>query len=184
MEQHRSKTGEKITYDTISEATGISKAALSRMASQSKENPYLARIDTLEKLCKFFHCTFDDLLERKSLRQDWNAGLRLYESRDSSSLMQYLGFIPMATATLCLFFLVDMGSQNVVKWLEKGAVGHAQVSYLLKGVWEKAGNAFSSRTGTLQKFGWTKELRNLRKGFSELWRGPTVLFKEVCWCVF
>jgi hypothetical protein len=37
--------------------------------------------------------------------------------------------------------------------LEKGAVGHAQVSYLLKGVWEKAGNAFSPRTGTLQKFG-------------------------------
>jgi len=53
------KTNKKITYDTITEETGISKMTLSRMSSQ---RGYNATVENIERLCNYFQCTPNDLI--------------------------------------------------------------------------------------------------------------------------
>ncbi|MDM8522793.1 helix-turn-helix transcriptional regulator [Desulfococcaceae bacterium HSG8] len=53
------RTGKKITYETIAEATGISKMTISRMAARPGYN---ASAETIEKLCRFFECSIEELV--------------------------------------------------------------------------------------------------------------------------
>ncbi|SLM27842.1 conserved hypothetical protein [Desulfamplus magnetovallimortis] len=50
----------KITYENVPQVTGISKTTLSRI-STGKVAP---NADVLEKLCRYFDCGFDDLMNR------------------------------------------------------------------------------------------------------------------------
>ncbi len=52
-------TGEKLTYERLSEGTGLSRHTIRRLAENQT-----ARVDltTLDKLCKFFNCDVGDLL--------------------------------------------------------------------------------------------------------------------------
>ncbi len=49
----------KITYEIISNATGISKTTLSKIASK---RGYKTNSENIEKLCQFFECTPDQLM--------------------------------------------------------------------------------------------------------------------------
>lgn len=59
MLRKSAKLNQKITYDMITEETGISRMTLSRMSSQRGYNPTM---DNIEKLCKYFDCTPNDLI--------------------------------------------------------------------------------------------------------------------------
>ena len=59
MAQHSDRTGERLTYDTLNEATGISPNTLSRMATNQQSR---FDKDVLERLCDFFGCELHDLL--------------------------------------------------------------------------------------------------------------------------
>jgi putative transcriptional regulator len=50
----------KIRLDDLSSATGISKNTLSRMQSAQGYN---TKIENLDKLCAYFDCRIEDLLE-------------------------------------------------------------------------------------------------------------------------
>ena len=50
----------RITIAEITEATGINRVTLSRMINQKG---YSTVTDNLDKLCKFFNCTSDELAE-------------------------------------------------------------------------------------------------------------------------
>ena len=54
------KENRRVTLKKISEATGIHKTTLSKI--QSKRG-YTTTTDTLEKLCLYLECSFDDLME-------------------------------------------------------------------------------------------------------------------------
>lgn len=57
--QQEIATGEKITYESLSSAVGLSKTTLNRLAEGKTD-----RIDflTLDKLCRYFQCNVSDLL--------------------------------------------------------------------------------------------------------------------------
>lgn len=59
MLRKSAKTNKKITYDVISKKTSISKITLSRLASKKGHN---ASTETIEKLCKYFDVTPDQLM--------------------------------------------------------------------------------------------------------------------------
>ena len=59
MLRKSAKLNRKITYDMITKETGISRMTLSRMSSQRGYNPTM---DNIEKLCKYFDCTPNDLI--------------------------------------------------------------------------------------------------------------------------
>jgi len=54
------KTGRRITMKEISEATGINRMTLSRMANV---RGYSTSTDTLDKLCAFFACGVSDVAQ-------------------------------------------------------------------------------------------------------------------------
>jgi putative transcriptional regulator len=60
MSDYSEKTGKKLTYKALAEATGVSKAAIESMGSRGQYN---ASLDVIDKLCGFFVCTVQDLLE-------------------------------------------------------------------------------------------------------------------------
>ena len=51
--------GKRLTYDIVSERSGVSKMTLSRLASQPDYN---AKMDSIVKLCNYFQCTPNDLI--------------------------------------------------------------------------------------------------------------------------
>jgi len=59
MKRKSAATGKKITYTDIEDATGISYATLSRINSTVGYN---IKIDHIEKLCRYFGCTPNDLI--------------------------------------------------------------------------------------------------------------------------
>lgn len=66
MESYAEKHGERITYQDLSERTGIAKATLEAIGSRPNYNPTLSTIDTL---CECLECSVDDLLEYTSRNQ-------------------------------------------------------------------------------------------------------------------
>ena len=60
METHHRRTGERITYEKLSAATGLSRATLASIASRET---YDTRLSTIEKLCRALGCLPGDLLE-------------------------------------------------------------------------------------------------------------------------
>lgn len=46
----------RITYDEITQKTGISRQTLTKLATKKGHN---VTVDIVEKLCRFFNCTFD-----------------------------------------------------------------------------------------------------------------------------
>jgi DNA-binding Xre family transcriptional regulator len=60
MEAYRQRTGVRLTYESISEHTGISVATLQSLAARPGYN---TRLSTIEKLCHEFDCAPGDLLE-------------------------------------------------------------------------------------------------------------------------
>ena len=60
MTLYRERTGTRMTYDSLSAATGISVAALQSMGSRTGYNATLA---TVEKICRAAGCTPGELLE-------------------------------------------------------------------------------------------------------------------------
>jgi len=60
MEEHRRRTGERITYGTLSKRTGLARATLASLASRRSYN---TRLSTIEKICRVLGCAPGDLLE-------------------------------------------------------------------------------------------------------------------------
>ena len=60
MEAYRQRTGTKLTYELLSEQTGIALTTLQSLAARSGYN---TRLSTIEKLCIALHCSLSDLLE-------------------------------------------------------------------------------------------------------------------------
>lgn len=53
MEAHRSRTGERMTYERLAQATGLSRGTLESLASRPGYNTTL---DTIAKLCHALNC--------------------------------------------------------------------------------------------------------------------------------
>ena len=60
MEIFRRRTGVRLTYESLSEKTGISVNTLQSLASRTSYN---TRLTTIEKLCRVLDCLPGDLLE-------------------------------------------------------------------------------------------------------------------------
>lgn len=60
MEDHRRRTGERMTYELLARRTGLARATLESLASRESYN---TRLSTIEKLCRALGCTPGDLLE-------------------------------------------------------------------------------------------------------------------------
>jgi DNA-binding Xre family transcriptional regulator len=60
MAASRARTGLRLTYPSLSEATGLSVATLQSLAVRSDYNP---RLSTIAKLCVALGCSPGDLLE-------------------------------------------------------------------------------------------------------------------------
>jgi putative transcriptional regulator len=54
------KSGQRVTLESVAEATGIHRATLSKIASQ---RPYNTTTDVLERLCRFFECSWSEIAE-------------------------------------------------------------------------------------------------------------------------
>ena len=54
------KSGRRVTLESVAEATGIHRATLSKIASQ---RAYNTTTDNLDKLCKFFECSWSEIAE-------------------------------------------------------------------------------------------------------------------------
>ena len=59
MEQHRERTGERMTYERLAQATGLSPRTLESLASRPGYNTTL---DTIARLCNALGCEPGDLL--------------------------------------------------------------------------------------------------------------------------
>jgi len=62
MSKYTSLTGERLTYEIISDRTGLSLATLQSLATRQDYN---TRLSTIEKLCVVLMCEPGDLLEIK-----------------------------------------------------------------------------------------------------------------------
>lgn len=60
MEEHRRRTGERMTYELLAKRTGLSRATLESLATRPTYN---TRLSTIEKLCIALDCDPGDLLE-------------------------------------------------------------------------------------------------------------------------
>ena len=60
MENYRRRTGERMTYEKLSQETGLSRATLESLASR---DTYNTRLSTIDKLCRVLSCQPGDLLE-------------------------------------------------------------------------------------------------------------------------
>lgn len=54
------REGKRINLDELSEATGVNKSTLSRISSV---RGYNTTTDNIDKLCRFFRCSVDKLME-------------------------------------------------------------------------------------------------------------------------
>ena len=59
MEQHRRRTGKRMTYQHLAQATGLSRRTLESLASRPGYN---STLDTIAKLCHALCCEPGDLL--------------------------------------------------------------------------------------------------------------------------
>ena len=59
MDQHRQSTGERMTYERLAQATGLSPRTLESLASRPGYNTTL---DTIAKLCHALNCEPGELL--------------------------------------------------------------------------------------------------------------------------
>lgn len=60
LSEKQFKEGRRITLIEVSEATGINRMTLSKMINHKN---YSTVTDNLDKLCTFFECKIDDLIE-------------------------------------------------------------------------------------------------------------------------
>jgi DNA-binding Xre family transcriptional regulator len=60
MDAYRKRTGERLTYGTLSKASGL---AISTLQSMAVRPGYNTRLSTVEKLCNALKCQPGDLLE-------------------------------------------------------------------------------------------------------------------------
>jgi DNA-binding Xre family transcriptional regulator len=60
MEAYRRRTGERLTYDSLAQKTGLSVATLQSLAARTTYNTTLS---TVEKLCRSLQCSPGDILE-------------------------------------------------------------------------------------------------------------------------
>lgn len=60
MDEFRSRSGERMTYERLAEQTGISRPTLESLASRVNYN---TRLSTIEKLCLALGCQPGDILE-------------------------------------------------------------------------------------------------------------------------
>ena len=67
MDDHRQRTGERMTYELLAERTGLSRATLESIASRDNYNTTLS---TIEKLCRALDCQPGDLLELTGEAED------------------------------------------------------------------------------------------------------------------
>lgn len=63
MDAYRKRTGERLTYESLARASGLSISTLQSMAARSQYN---TRLSTVEKLCITLGCKPGDLLELSS----------------------------------------------------------------------------------------------------------------------
>lgn len=66
MEAYRLRTGQRLTYESLSGLSGLSIATLQSMAARPNYN---TRLSTVEKLCVILSCQPGDLLELTSEAQ-------------------------------------------------------------------------------------------------------------------
>lgn len=66
MERYRTRTGERMTYERLSEISGLSRATLESIGSRLDYNTTLDKVD---RLCEALGCDLDGLLERRSGRE-------------------------------------------------------------------------------------------------------------------
>lgn len=59
MERYRQRTGTRLTYESLSEQTGIAVDTLQSMATRKGYN---TRLTTIEKLCRALECSPGELL--------------------------------------------------------------------------------------------------------------------------
>ncbi|MGQ0711891.1 MAG: helix-turn-helix domain-containing protein [Rhodoferax sp.] len=60
MEAHKKRTGSRLTYRTLAEASGL---AVSTLQSLAARPTYNTRLSTIERLCMALECQPGDLLE-------------------------------------------------------------------------------------------------------------------------
>lgn len=60
MDAYRKRTGVRLTYQTLADATGLSIATLQSLATRPAYN---TRLSTIERLCSALQCQPGDLLE-------------------------------------------------------------------------------------------------------------------------
>ena len=59
MENHRRRTGERMTYERLAQLTGLSRQTLESLASRPGYN---STLDTVARLCRALNCQPGDLL--------------------------------------------------------------------------------------------------------------------------
>ena len=59
MDDHRRRTGERMTYERLAQRTGLSRRTLESVASRPSYN---STLDTIAKLCRALGCQPGDLL--------------------------------------------------------------------------------------------------------------------------
>lgn len=67
MDDHRRRTGERMTYELLAQRTGLSRATLESIASRDNYN---TRLSTIERLCRALDCQPGDLLELTEEAED------------------------------------------------------------------------------------------------------------------
>jgi DNA-binding Xre family transcriptional regulator len=60
MEAHKARTGIRLTYRTLAEASGLAVSTLQSLAARPSYN---TRLSTIERLCVALECQPGDLLE-------------------------------------------------------------------------------------------------------------------------
>jgi putative transcriptional regulator len=60
MADHQFKTGSRLTFDELAKGTGIHRTTLSKIANTRSYN---TTTDNIDKLCEFFNCQIDDLMQ-------------------------------------------------------------------------------------------------------------------------
>lgn len=58
--RHERKQGRRVTLDEIARETGIGRNTLTRLAGPTESN---ATTETLDKLCEYFGCRIEELVE-------------------------------------------------------------------------------------------------------------------------
>ena len=62
MELYRRRTGERMTYQLLSERTGLSRPTIESIATR---RTYNASLSTIDKICTALGCTLSELLSQR-----------------------------------------------------------------------------------------------------------------------